>query len=107
MEQMAINWLTFGWTLGGAFVFGVLFAALVRWSAKRQMIGQTAWAVVVGVTVTLLIMIPVFGIQPVAYMFCYFAATGVPMIIEYILRVQDEMQQDKEKAQNIAKDFLK
>jgi hypothetical protein len=107
MQQMAINWMLFGWTLAGAFIFGVLFAALVRWSAKRKMVGQTAWAVVIGVTFTLLAMIPVFGLNLVAIIFCYFAASGIPMIIEYILRVQNEMDQDTEKAKGLAKDLLK
>jgi len=40
-------------------------------------------------------------------MSCYFGATGIPMIVEYILRVQSEIQQDKEKAKGLAKDLLK
>lgn len=107
MEQTAINWRLFGLTLAGAFLFGILFAILIRMGSRRQLVGQTAWAVVVGVTFTLLIMIPIFGLNRVAIMFCYFGASGVPMIVEYILRVQDEIQADKAKANGIAKDLLK
>jgi hypothetical protein len=107
MQQIAINWLSFGLTLGGTFIFGVLFAALVRWAANRKMIAQTAWAVAIGVTVTLAAMIPVFGLQVVATMFCYFLASGIPMIVEYILRVQKEMDRDAEKAKDLAKDLLR
>jgi len=107
MQQKDFIWLDFGWTLAAAFLFGVIFALIVRWASKRQMVGQTAWAVVIGVTVTLLTMIPVFGLEHVALVSCYFAASGVPMITEYILRIQSEIQQDKEKAQGLAKDLLK
>lgn len=107
MEQIAINWRFFGLTLAGAFTFGCLFAALVRWASGRKMIGQTAWAVVIGVTATLLAMIPVFGLRPVAIMFCYFAAAGSPMIVEYLLRIQREIEQDRANAQGIAKDLVK
>lgn len=107
MQEIAINWTNFSLSLAATFVFGVLFASLVHWSAKRKMIGQTAWAVAIGVTVTLLAMIPIFGLLVVAIMFCYFMASGIPMIVEYILRVQKEMDQDTEKARDLAKDLLK
>lgn len=107
MEHLAINRTVFGMSLAGAFVFGVLFSALVRWASKRKMVAQTAWAVVVGVTATLLAMIPVFGLQEVGLMFCFFAASGIPMVVEYLLRVQNEIERDREKAQGIAKDLVK
>lgn len=106
MQDMAINWRIFGGTLAGAFVFGLLFASLVRWASGKQWIGQTAWAVVIGVSVTLIIMIPVLGIQVVATAFAYFGATGLPMIVEYILRVQEENKRDHERARAHAKDLL-
>jgi uncharacterized iron-regulated membrane protein len=107
MEQTAINWTVFGWTLASALIFGILFAGLVRWASKRKIVGQTAWAVVVGVSVTLIMMIPVFGLNLIAIAFCYFGATGLPMIVEYLLRIQKEIEQDSEKAQGLAKDLLK
>lgn len=107
MDSMGINWQNFGWTLAGAFVFGVVFAALVRWASRRRLVGQTAWAVVVGVSVTLLFMVPVLGLTVVAIEFCYFAGTGAPMVVEYILRVQREIDEDKAKSQDLAKDLLK
>jgi hypothetical protein len=61
---------------------------------------------VIGVTFTLLFMIPVFGIEQVAIMFCFFGASGIPMIVEYLLRVQKEIQQDSENANEVAKDLL-
>ncbi len=107
MQQIAINWTVFSLSLAATFVFGVLFASLIRWASRRQMVGQTAWAVVVGVTFTLIAMIPLFGLQLVAIMFCFFIASGIPMIVEYLLRVQREIEQDKEKSQGLAKDLLK
>jgi putative flippase GtrA len=106
-QQIAINWTVFGWSLAGIFLFGILYAVTVRLASKRRLMGQTAWAVVIGVSATLLAMIPTFGLERVAMMFCFFVASGVPMIIEYLLRVQDEIQQDQEEAQDLAKDLLK
>lgn len=106
MQLKDVNWTVFGWSIGCAFVLAVLYAALVRWTSRRGMEGQTAWAVVIGVTFTLLAMIPFFGLNAVAFMFCYFIATGIPMIVEYLQRVQAEMQEDKKQANQIAKDFL-
>ena len=107
MQQMDVNWMIFGWSVGCAFALAILYAVLVRWISKKGMEGQTAWAVVVGVSFTLLTMIPFFGLYAVAFMFCFFIATGIPMIVEYLDRVQKEMQQDKKKAQGLAKDLLK
>ena len=107
MQQMDINWTTLGLSLAAAFVFGVLFAVVVRWSSRKKLAGQTAWAVVIGVTFTLLSMIPVFGLNQVALMFLFFATSGISMIIEYLLRIQKEMQQDEENAKGLAKDLLK
>ena len=107
MDHLAINWKFFGLTLAAAFVAGILFAAIVRWASRKRWVGQTAWAVVIGVTFTLLSMIPVFGVELVAIIFCYFAATGLPMIVEYLVRVQEEIRRDHEQANGIAKDLLK
>lgn len=107
MEQMAINWTVYGWTLAAEFIFGVLFACLVRWASKRHVVGQTAWAVVVGVTAVLLILIRIFGLFPIALIFGAFGAAGVPMILEYIDRVQKEIEDDRVKSKGIAKDLVK
>jgi predicted MFS family arabinose efflux permease len=100
------NKMVFSLSLAGAFIFGVLFAAVVRKMSKRKMVAQVAWMVVVGVTATLLSMIPVFGLQNVAVMFLFFAASGIPMISEYILRVTKEAEDDAEKAKGLAKDLF-
>ena len=107
MQPIAINWTMFSLTLAALFAFGILYALLVRWVSIKQIEGQTAWAVVIGVTVTLLAMIPTFGLITVALMFCFFAASGIPMIVEYILRVHSQQSRDKEKAKGLAKDLLK
>lgn len=106
MQLMAINWTNFGFGMGCAFAFGILYAALVRWISRREFEGQTAWSVVIGVSATLLTMLFVFQIETIAVMFCFFIASGIPMIVEYLLRIQDEMQKDKRKAKQLAKDFL-
>jgi hypothetical protein len=106
MQSIDTSQPIFSLSLAAALAFGISFALLVRWASKRKMVGQTAWAVVVGVTATLLIMVPVFGIDLVAIMFCYFGAAGIPMVIEYLLRVQTEIQKDNEDAKGLAKDLI-
>jgi hypothetical protein len=83
-----------------------MYAALVHWVSKRGWVGQTAWSVVIGVAMTLLTMLPFFGIETVALIFCFFAASGMPMIVEYLSRVQAELQQDKRKANELAEELL-
>jgi hypothetical protein len=106
MKEIAVNWLVFGVSLTSLLLFGILYSILIRWGSKKAVEGQTAWAVVVGVTVTLLGMIPTFGLMTIALIFAGFAASGIPMIVEYILRVHKAQQTDKENAKGIAKDLL-
>ena len=106
MQFSGVNWQAFGIGLVGAFIFGIGYAVLVRQASKRNWVGQTAWSVVVGVTFTLLAMIPAFGLALVACMFCFFAASGIPMVIEYLTRVQAELQKDKQKAEELNRELL-
>jgi hypothetical protein len=107
MQEIAVNWLVFGLSLAGLLLFGILYALLIRWGSKKEVEGQTAWAVVVGVTATLLAMIPTFGLMTIALMFAGFSASGIPMIVEYVLRIHKAQQTDKENAKGLAKDLLK
>jgi hypothetical protein len=106
MEQIAPNWQFYGLTLAGEFVFGLLFAVLVRLASKRQIIGQTAFAVIIGVSATLLITIPVFGLNMVVSIFPHFIFSGTPMVTEYLLRLATAAEKDAEKAKDVAKDLL-
>ena len=106
MQFSDVNWTVFGWSLVGAFLFGVFYAILVRLASKRKWVGQTAWSVVVGVTFTLVAMLPVFGLFLVALVLCFFAASGTPMVIEYLTRIQAEMQQDFTQAREVNKELL-
>lgn len=106
MQLIDGNQTTFSLSLAAALVLGTLFSTIVRWASKKKWIGQTAWAVVIGVTFTLLTMIPVFGIEAVAIMFLFFTASGTPMIVEYLIRVQQEIQEDNEKAKKVASELF-
>jgi predicted PurR-regulated permease PerM len=106
MQPLDLNQPVFSLTLVGAFVFGVLFACVVRWASQKNWVAQTAWAVMTGVSFTLLFMIPVFGINQVAIMFCYFGASGVPMIFEYLQRVMKAIEKDNESAKGLASEIL-
>lgn len=107
MQLKDLDQQVFSNSLALAFLLGVLYAMLVRWVAKKDLEGQTAWAVAVGVVMTLLAMIPTLGLETVAIVFCFFTATGIPMIVEYVQRVHSEKRRDKEGADELAKDILK
>jgi hypothetical protein len=107
MQLKDLNWTVFGISLAVLFLVCLGYAALVRWGAKKGMEGQTAWAVVVGVTIILAAIIPTLGLESVVVMFCFFIVGGLPMIGEYVLRVNAAQRKDKENAQALAKDILK
>lgn len=100
------NWTVYSQTLGLALLFGIGYSLFIHWVSKKGLVGQTAWSVVVGVTFTLLTMIPFFGLNNVALMFPYFGFAGIPMIIEYIARVQAEIKKDSESAREVAKGLV-
>jgi predicted MFS family arabinose efflux permease len=106
MQLIDGNQTVFSLSLGAALVLGTIFSMLVRWASKKKWIGQTAWAVVIGVSFTLLTMVPVFGIEAVAIMFLFFSASGIPMIIEYLVRIQKEIQDDNETAKKVASELF-
>lgn len=103
---MDANRTVLGWCLAASFVFGIFYSLLVHWISKKEWKGQTAWSVVVGVTFTLLAMVPVFGIDNVSIIFLFFGFSGTPMIVEYLLRVQQEIQRDQKRAQELTKEIL-
>lgn len=106
MQQIDVNQTVFSLSLVAELVWGIVFALVVRWASKKRWVGQTAWAVTVGVTVTLLIMIPVLGLSLIALLFSAFACSGISMIVEYLTRVQQEIREDNEMVQKLAKGFL-
>ncbi len=105
-QEKAIDWTVFGLSLAGLFLVCVFYALAVRMLSKEKLEGQTAWAVVIGVAITLTAMLPFFGLEIVAYILCYFVAAGIPMIIEYIDRVHREQVNDTEKARSLAREII-
>lgn len=106
MQLIDVNQTVFSLSLVGALVLGSLFAALVRWASRKKWVGQTAWAVVIGVTFTLLLAVPTVGLQVILIIFCFFAATGAPMIVEYLTRIMQEIREDNESAKKVASEYL-
>jgi hypothetical protein len=106
MQEIATNQPLFSLSLIAAFIFGLIFAGVVRWASRKKWVAQTAFAVLVGVAGTLLTMIPVFGVQNVAVMFAFFGASGISMIAEYLERVMREIQKDREDAKTLASELL-
>jgi len=105
-QEIAPNWTVIGLTLAALFCFGICYALLVNWMAKKKVTGQTAYTVVAGVTVALIASIPTFGLLPISIMFAYFGACGLPMVVEYAIRIHKERRTDEEKANALAKEAL-
>jgi hypothetical protein len=104
---MAINWLAIGLTLALLFIFGILYAVMVRWMAKMHIIeGQTATVVVGGVLVTVLGSTVLNGWTATLLTLACFAASGLPMMAEYVMRVASEQKRDRDGADQVAKDLL-
>jgi len=106
MQQIPLNWSVFGFVLVDAFFFGVFYALFVRWIWTKKVEGQTAWLVVGGVAVVLVLSIALFGLLIVAVQFALFAAAGLPMVAEYVERVHRMRRQDLEAAQKLAKETV-
>lgn len=87
-------------------MFGMLYATLVRRLSNAKVEGQTAYLVVVGVGATLIGAIAVVGLENALLMFACFAASGLPMVIEYVSRKHKEQKRDREQAQQTARDLL-
>lgn len=105
VQFSGVNWLIFGLVLAGLNLFGWLFAALVRNMAKRRVEGQTAWLVVVGVAVTGGASALLIGIENALLLASCFVASGIPMVVEYVSRVEAERQADHELAKRQSKDI--
>ena len=104
MQFSDVNWLTFGFVLAGLVLFGCFYAALVRFMAKRGADGQTAWMVVGGVAITLCGSIFIVGLQAALLMLACFAASGLPMVVEYVWRYESARRADHEQAKRHSKD---
>ena len=106
MEVIAIDQTVFSLTVAALFMFGICYALLVNWMSYKQVSGQTAYMVVGGVSIGLVASVPTFGLSFISVMFCYFAACGLPMVIEYGIRTHLERQRDAEAAQALAKEAI-
>lgn len=106
MQEITLNWSTFGVVLVDVFFFGVLYALFVRWLWTKKVEGQTAWLVVGGVAVVLTLSIALFGLLIIAVLFALFAAAGLPMVAEYVERVHRIHMRDLEAAQKLARETV-
>jgi hypothetical protein len=89
------------------FMFGAWFGWLVRWLALHQVDGQTAYMVVIGVFVTLLGLGLVAGWQVAGLALACFAASGLPMVLEYVSRIHALRMRDRKQAEKLAKELLR
>lgn len=102
MQLVAFDWTVFSLTLAALFFFGIVYAMIVRRMSQNNVTGQTAYMVVVGVSVALIASIPTFGLTIIAVLFAYFAACGLPMVVEYAFRVHEERRKDLDAATALA-----
>lgn len=106
MQISAVIWPTFGLVLAALFLFGCFYAALVRFMAQRGADGQTAWMVVGGVAITLCGGTVVGGLEAGLVFLACFAASGLPMVVEYVWRYESARRADHEQAKRHSKDDL-
>jgi uncharacterized membrane protein YhaH (DUF805 family) len=104
---MDSNGTQIGLTLGGLAVFGTLYALTVRHLAAKGVHGQTAYLVTFGVLVTVVGASGLIGLVNAALLLGCFAASGTPMIVEYVIRTHQRQQADRDKAAQIARELLK
>lgn len=107
MQTLSANYPIFILTLLALFFFGLIYAYFIRQISRAGVQGQTAYAVAFGVGVTVLASIGLIGAVNVALLLACFAASGVPMILEYANRTHHEQKSDRQAVKNIAKDLLK
>lgn len=103
---MALNWTAISLTLAILLIFGSAYALVVRKMAEQHIEGQTAYLVAFGVLVTVLASTALNGWLATLLTLACFAASGFPMIVEYVLRVSDARRRDRENAEQVAKDLL-
>jgi hypothetical protein len=106
MQFISINYPVFSLTIGALFLFGLVYAYIVRRLARAGVQGQTAYTVVVGVGITVLAAGWLIGWLNVILLLACFAASGLPMVIEYVNRTHHEQKRDRQDARSIAKDLL-
>ena len=93
--------------LAGEAVFGVIYN---RWVAEHQKANKgvyTAFYVVGGAFVTLLIATPVLGLAAAGMTFAAFIASGTPMILGSMKRHTARIADEDAKAKSIAKGALR
>ena len=105
-QTIVINWTVFGLTLAGLALFSVLYALLTRWMSIKDVEGQTAWMVVVGVTVTVVALVYTFGLLVIVMTLAAFAASGWAMVVEYVTRVHGIRSADLQKSAELNKELL-
>ena len=105
-QVISLNWTVFSLTLASLFLFAVSYAYLTRQMVIRKVEGQTAWMVVIGVTVVVVSQVPTFGLLIPALFLAAFAAAGLPMIYEYVTRVHDANRADMDNAKALAARLL-
>ena len=106
MQFLGMNWLVFGAVWMIVFLICCLYALLVRVMANSGVDGQTAWMVVVGVVIVLVGLAFVAGLEIALIAAALFVAGGIPMIIEYVSRVEKARKTDHAQAKEERKHLL-
>lgn len=106
MQAKDAFYLTFGLVFAALFFFGVAYAALVNYLEKQKVQSQTALLVMGGVTVTVIMSGALTGWEHAIYVLMCFAASGTPMVVEYVMREHVRLQADFNRAKELALTWL-
>jgi hypothetical protein len=107
MQFSDVNWDVFGAVLAVLLIFGIGYAWLTNVMARKGIDDQTVWMVIGGVLVTVLGASLVIGLVPTVLILGCFAASGLPMVVEFVSRVESAKQADKQTARKASRDLLK
>lgn len=108
MQTTGMNWAAIGPVALGLLFFGTIYALLIHWLAKRgQLNTYTFIFVILGTLVTVASSSPLIGLEnTIAELIC-FAAAGLPMSIESMVRNEQDRKADLEASLKAAKDALR
>ena len=108
MQTTGINWAQMGQVVTVLLLFGTFYALIVRAAARKQMMeAYTFVFVIFGTLVTVLMASFLIGPQNTIYVLICFAASGLPISIENMIRHEQDRRSDIEASRNAAKDTLR
>jgi predicted Kef-type K+ transport protein len=107
MQFSDVNGSVLGLVLLALFIACTGYAWVVREMDKRGMKDLMVWQVIFGTLIVLTGYYFVFGIVPTIGALLCFSAAGIPMVIEYVTRIENARRADERAAKKAQRDLLK